>query len=257
MRSAIVSLILRQSDQVRTYLHAAFRYGRDCDLDPSNLANIKFGIPFNPVSDVRKPEGSKRVRDRELSRDEINTLWRALTTSNLNKKTVLAIKLVLTTGQRIKEEVLSAQWKEFDLENRLWTIPKSHTKNKQIHIVPLGGIAISLIKKSRRISDGKELLFPMRDDDGVPMPYRTLSQAIRRLCSQGVIDKFQPRDLRRTWKTRTGEIGLTKDVRDRIQNHAMHDVSSKHYDRYDYLKEKREAMEQWDRYLMKILKGSR
>ena len=43
-----------------------------------------------------------------------------------------------------------------------------------------------------------------------------------------------------------GEIGVSKELRDRIQNHALQDVSSKHYDRYDYLVEKRRALEQWE-----------
>ena len=43
-----------------------------------------------------------------------------------------------------------------------------------------------------------------------------------------------------------GEAGIAKDLRDRIQNHALQDVSSKHYDRYDYLVEKRKALEIWE-----------
>lgn len=50
---------------------------------------------------------------------------------------------------------------------------------------------------------------------------------------------------RRTWKTLAGQIGISKEDRDRLQNHAQGDVSSVHYDRYDYLKEKRAAMLQW------------
>jgi hypothetical protein len=47
------------------------------------------------------------------------------------------------------------------------------------------------------------------------------------------------RDLRRTWKTLAGTTGAPKEIRDRLQNHALHDVSSKSYDRWDYMQEKR------------------
>jgi integrase len=57
---------------------------------------------------------------------------------------------------------------------------------------------------------------------------------------------FTARDLRRTCKTLMGEAGISKEIRDRIQNHALNDVSSKHYDRYDYLTEKRRALEIWE-----------
>jgi hypothetical protein len=42
-----------------------------------------------------------------------------------------------------------------------------------------------------------------------------------------------------------GALRISKDIRDRINNHASNDVSAKHYDRYDYLNEKREALETW------------
>lgn len=67
------------------------------------------------------------------------------------------------------------------------------------------------------------------------------------------MDTFVPRDLRRTFKTLTGKAGISKEIRDRLQNHSLQDVSSLHYDKYDYLKEKREAMDTWNDYFVKIL----
>ena len=49
-----------------------------------------------------------------------------------------------------------------------------------------------------------------------------------------------------------GEIGIEKSIRDRIQNHALNDVSSKHYDRYDYLQEKKTALLVWEKYLIEL-----
>jgi hypothetical protein len=40
-----------------------------------------------------------------------------------------------------------------------------------------------------------------------------------------------------------GQAGVPKEIRDRIQNHTLQDVSSKHYDRWTYMPEKRAAME--------------
>jgi hypothetical protein len=39
--------------------------------------------------------------------------------------------------------------------------------------------------------------------------------------------------------------------------HALQDVSSKHYDRYDYLPEKRQAMQTWGGYLQAVIAGSK
>jgi hypothetical protein len=67
------------------------------------------------------------------------------------------------------------------------------------------------------------------------------------------MDRFSPRDLRRTFKTLAGKAGISKEIRDRLQNHSLQDVSSLHYDKYDYLREKRESMDIWNDYLMGIL----
>lgn len=52
---------------------------------------------------------------------------------------------------------------------------------------------------------------------------------------------------KRPVNTVLGQQGVAKDWRDRLHGHAMTDVSSKHYDRHDYLDEKRQAMAAWDR----------
>ncbi|KTT43620.1 hypothetical protein SB11R_23005, partial [Pseudomonas oryzihabitans] len=62
---------------------------------------------------------------------------------------------------------------------------------------------------------------------------------------------FTLRDLRRTCKTLMASAGLSKELRDRIQGHAFNDVSSKHYDRYDYFAEKRAGLETWADWLEK------
>jgi integrase len=60
---------------------------------------------------------------------------------------------------------------------------------------------------------------------------------------------FAARDLRRTWKTLAGGV-IAKEMRDRLQNHSLSDLSSRHYDRYSYLDEKRAAILQWERALL-------
>lgn len=65
------------------------------------------------------------------------------------------------------------------------------------------------------------------------------------------------RDLRRTWKTLAGKAGVPKEIRDRLQNHALQDVSSKNYDRWTYMPEKRAGMELWNKFVTSILRRPR
>jgi hypothetical protein len=61
------------------------------------------------------------------------------------------------------------------------------------------------------------------------------------------------RDLRRTWKTLAGQAGLSKEIRDRLQNHTLQDISSKSYDRWNYMPEKRAAMKKWNSFVQAML----
>ncbi|TIV06620.1 MAG: site-specific integrase, partial [Mesorhizobium sp.] len=71
---------------------------------------------------------------------------------------------------------------------------------------------------------------------------------------RGVIPYATNRDLRRTFKTLAGKAGVPKEIRDRLQNHALQDVSSKNYDRWNYMPEKRAGMARWDKFLRALLK---
>ena len=50
-----------------------------------------------------------------------------------------------------------------------------------------------------------------------------------------------------------GKAGVSKEIRDRLQNNLLHDVSSKSYDCWNYMPEKRAGMVQWDRFVRALL----
>ena len=62
-------------------------------------------------------------------------------------------------------------------------------------------------------------------------------------------EPFNLRDIRRTCETRLAAIGINKDTRAQLLSHGISGVQAKHHDRYDYLAEKREALEVWEHYL--------
>jgi integrase len=86
-----------------------------------------------------------------------------------------------------------------------------------------------------------------------PRDHKGLANVTGRLYRRLGIAPFSPRDTRRTFKTLAGAAGIDLEVRNRLQGHAFDDVGTRHYDRYDYLVEKRQAMERWCAYLGAIL----
>ena len=96
-------------------------------------------------------------------------------------------------------------------------------------------------------------MFPSAMDPSRPVRHSTLYSFIWRQRERGVIPIVTNRDLRRTWKTLAGKAGLSKEIRDRIQNHALLDVNSKSDDRSNHMPEKRAAIARWDKFVRAVL----
>jgi integrase len=252
LRAALAKIHQRGSrtlaNRLRAHLHALFRYGILHDHDPRTLhQSVRFGLSANPVDAIPRDPSAERAGERVLSWSEIRELW---DTDSLSWPARHACRLLLVLGCRVNE-ICGAAWSEFDLEAGLWTLPAARSKNKREHLLPLPPLALSLLRELREIWPG-DWLFPSRNSRTADKPWTitALSHAVRK----GGYN-WQGRDLRRTFKTLTGAIGIDKTIRDRIQNHAQTDVSSKHYDRHAYLPEKQRALDLWSRELSARLAG--
>jgi integrase len=233
---------LVHSDNVRAYLRAAFELGLHAQSMTRWRGRAKdFQITFNPVATVRKSVSRKPVGMRALSEDEVRQLWQ---TNLLTPQMHLALKLILASGQRV-EEVLHARWDELNADLTLWTITgerrKTRNKTAEPHLVPLTDLHQQLLEEARSLSGDAKHLFPARNRSE-PLRYDSLNHAVRRFIEASGMISFSPRDLRRTFKTLGGSFGISLEMRNRLQGHALSDVGSVHYDRYDYLSQKREAM---------------
>ncbi len=249
-RGALVS-----SNRLRSYLSAAFTYGIEFDNNPVSLESlVSFQLMNNPVRDVPKALKYERPLDRELSHIEIYKLWNTFHEGAHFSLIDHILKLVLATGGQRISEVSQAKWSEIDLGRGIWEIPASRTKNGKAHLVPLNNLAVMLVENIQNYTSHTSFLFPHRLDQSKSITLASISKATNRFCKATGFHQFTPRDLRRTCKTKMGELGISKEIRDRINNHALNDVSSKHYDRYDYLPEKRGALDIWSNYLKKTTK---
>ena len=236
---------LVHADNVRAYLRAAFEFGLHAATTTRWRGRIpKFCLTHNPVASTKKAVRRKPVGQRALSADEVSQVWHG---TGISLPSHLALKLLIATGQRV-EEVLQANWREFDLKEKLWAIPAERRKNRhdvtEPHIVPLSDLHVELLDQVREATGHSDWLFPHKDRTQ-PRKADALYQAIHRFCRSNGIIPFAPRDCRRTFKTLAGSIGIDLELRNRLQDHAMTDVGSVHYDRWGYLPEKRNAMEEW------------
>ncbi len=132
----------------------------------------------------------------------------------------------------------------------VWLFPREQTKIQRPHQLPLTATMDRVFKAIPRLGS---MVFPHAHDAAEPMPYRSVTQAIRRLHTRHALAPFTPRDLRRTCTTHWARIEIQPSVRFQLQNRALSDIESKHYSLYDGLPEKRAALEKWERELERIL----
>lgn len=201
----------------------------------------------------RAPE---RPRERYLTPEEIKAFWNYLDGAKMSEGIKLALKLQLVTGQR-KCEIVGAEWHEVNLTERIWTIPREKAKNKQTHRVALSDFAIQLLQEAQVLAgDDTRWVFPSNVKEDKHIHPESINHALRR--QEQVLVKFGPHDLRRTASTlMAGElVGVEENIISKVLNHKKKGVTSIHYNLYSYDREKRQALESWEKALREILEGT-
>jgi len=247
-----------QSNRLRSYLHAAFKVGLNHDRDPAKQhTKIYFGLQFNPVANIPRQKSAEKVGDRCLDIQELKEVFRLLNgCSHISEFSAKVLQLCFLTGGQRPYELVTVKPAKLGIDNKILEVPSEYSKNKRVHLLPLTDNVLALFTWFYEKSLNKNSSFVIHNRKVVSEHYRTdsLSTALYRFCRKNKIAPFTPRDIRRTCKTLMGSIGISKEFRDRIQNHAFQDVSSIHYDRWTYLPEKKEALEQWEAWCLELVK---
>ncbi|EBR8784911.1 DUF4102 domain-containing protein [Salmonella enterica subsp. enterica serovar Agbeni] len=244
------------SNKVRTDLHAAFNFGLFADNDPTTInKQAKYGLTANPVSSIPKQAGAETVGERFLSWDELGELINALNVPDsmcpINPNFARLILLCIYTGGQRPWELMTNLRKNVDEKGKSLTIPPEISKTGNVHVVPLSDKAIEIINIQKNLYGKTGFLFPAKTKEGHLLSAE-LSKQVRKFCNKNMFTPFTPRDIRRTFKTLAGDMGIPLELRDILQNHRRPGVSSKVYDRYYYLREKREIIDKWNKRLIEI-----
>jgi integrase len=202
-------------------------------------------IERNPFEGGKNPI-HREERARALSATEIAALWRAWETMGAPMGAFM--RLALITGQR-RSEIATMERRELDLEGRLWTIPPAKSKNRKAHLVPLSALAVEILEGLPQIDD--RYVFSTRAGTRIS----GFSKAKSRAAKLAGVAAWRLHDLRRTMATRLAELGIPHPVVSKALNHSPRGVMgvTAVYSRYEYLDERREAMERWAQRIGEIV----
>lgn len=169
-----------------------------------------------------------------------------------DKQTRLALQLLAQTFVRTNE-LIGAEWSEFDLDNALWIIPAKRMKMKTEHVVPLARQALAILDELKQISGGSRFVFPGRNRDK-PISNNTMLFALYRMGYKG---KMTGHGFRAVASTILNETGFKPDVIERQLAHCERNEVRGAYNRAEYLPERKKMMQHWADYLDSVEAGAK
>jgi integrase len=181
---------------------------------------------------------------RVLKHSEIRAIWNRLGKSNSDR----IIRFQFLTGCRVSEAAGMREL-ELDREAMQWVLPAARSKNGRSLVIPLTALMLHNIGPG---SIESEFVFPASSRSGHTTGTGVL-QAIKRYCRELGIEGVGTHTLRKTFITQMATLNVSREVRDRLTNHADPSVDARHYNAHDYLTEKLDALRKWETALTKIV----
>lgn len=234
---------MTQASGIMRYLRAAYNYTTDTHT-------LTVNNPFKVLNRLLPSWQTTKSRNRRLGETEgsLETWWKAVDNLRLRPSwdsEAIAdwLQLSVFFGTR-KTELLSLEWINVDLKNKIIILPESSTKSGRAHVIPLTEHVHYLL--DRRHQDNIKRNYIKRDGTHVGRskwvfqasrkgtktkemthivsPSKSINQIIE---STGI--HFSPHDLRRTFATLLNEDGASLVTIEKALNHAPASTAAKSY----------------------------
>lgn len=197
-----------------------------------------------------KNHGHKTEHMKSLPYKDAPAFWNKI--SQTDSVPSRAIRFIMLTAVR-SGEATNATWDEFDLENKVWTIPASRMKMKKEHKVPLSDAAVALLKQltqKNAHTNEKNMniyVFPGRK------PNEPISDTSLRLLKNTLNYKnITIHGLRATFRTWADEqTSYPHEVKEAALAHAIPSATEKAYVRGSLFEKRKQLLDEWAAYCTK------
>lgn len=237
----------REAAKLRAYLRAAYAAAVGARTDPRSHVDLrKLGIKANPLRDMAAIPSASPPRMRALSVDELRAYWHRI--SALANPWGALLRFHLLSGGQRCEQLSRATTNDLDRDAQTLTLfdSKGRRTIPRTHVVPLVPKALEDLDEMRTPTMGEFVVTVNCGSTGAT--YYNVQAAVRNV-SDAMVEAgeatapFTPGDLRRTIETRLAALGVSAETRAHVQSHGLGGVQARHYDRHDYLAEKKSALE--------------
>ena len=201
--------------------------------------------PDNPAGEPLKanlPNQPKGEHHRAVPHSEVASAVKAVRQSTSGDTAKLAFEFIALTAARISEG-LKAEWQEFDLDARIWTVPASRMgKTKREHRVPLSNRAIEILRSMGVKPTG--FVFQSVRGNGKCLDAKTIRTMLAKAGIDATVHGF-----RTTFRTWCQDNGIPRDLAEPALSHTVGNAVESAYARSDVLDLRRRVMERWAEYV--------
>ena len=155
-----------------------------------------------------------------------------------------ALEFLILTAARTNE-VIRAQWSDFDLDGKVWVVPAEHMKANRAHRVPLSAATIAALKGVQGLDD--TYVFPGQKHDS-HLSNGAMLQVLKRL-DRASITVHGFRSTFRDWCAES--TNYPADVAEMALAHSLRDKTEAAYRRGDLFHKRARLMTDWARFCSK------
>src|SRR3984957_9861478 len=193
----------REAEKRRQVCTAMFRWALSQDI-----------VEADPTAALT-PYDRGAPRDRVLTLEEIELVWKWFESDALSLEAADILKLELLLGARCGE-ISGLRAEEIDRQKWIWTLPASRSKNGRQRVTPILGTARELLEPRL---EGTEVgpLFLL--EKAMVMTSAHIGHYLLTRRTRLPIATFTSHDLRRTFATMLAEMGVALDLVAAIVGH--------------------------------------
>lgn len=211
-----------------------------------------YRITLSPVTSLTNGTMSlrKQVRSRKHDADEIRAYWAAAEATPHPWGEFF--RALILSGQR-NRDVREAEWAEFDLPRRMWTIPAWRFKSNRQQLVPLSVPMMQLLEQigARQSAEHGPYVFSTTDGwkpiSGISKAVAQFQKKMGEIYAETHDEPLEPwvlHDDRRTLRSGLSNIGVPPDVAEAVIGHRKKDLEAI-YDTHSFKIQRRHALHLW------------
>jgi Arm DNA-binding domain len=222
-----------------------------------NPALAAYGVRENPFKghDIGIPGG---VSNSFLTREEAQGFIARLLLEPASDERDLLLMVLYMGGQRCVQLAAATITVEQATQAPCLLLLDAKQKGGEPrpHVLPVVGPALELLAARGMLAEGDAIFgvdykgaygLAKRAGD---LCYRVVKRWARELARKGkTVKRFSKKALRSTASTGMAELGIGEKMVDLLLSHGQKSIDWKHYNRWEYIPQKREALAQWHRWL--------